>query len=149
MVFSLTMTDRRGFTLPVPSVVMARISAAMPFFIMRSSPWEGPVPPPPCKFRPALYISLPGVHGSQTISIRIYHIPACRSGGNRILRCKGRNRCQSVKVMHTVFAAARWRLRSIFPVKTLPCLPCGTFAGTVISRFPAATSGKKGIKTKT
>lgn len=46
-----------------------------------------------------------------------------------------------------MFAAARWRLCSIFPVKTLLCLPCGTFAGTVISRFPSATSGKKGIKT--
>lgn len=147
MVFSLTMTDRRGFTLPVPSVVMARISAAMPFFIMRSSPWEGPVPPLVSSVRPFIYPCPECMQSNHFYPDLSY--PGLSVGGNRILRCKGRNRCQSVKVMHTVFAAARWRLRSIFPVKTLPCLPCGTFAGTVISRFPAATSGKKGIKTKT
>jgi hypothetical protein len=35
-----------------------------------------------------------------------------------------------------VFVTARWRLRSIFPSKTLPCLPCATFTGTVIFKSP-------------
>lgn len=148
MVFSLTMTDRRGFALPVPSVGDGTNIRRLPFFTSRSSTWGEPVFPL-VSSHPVLYISLPGVAWQSNHFYPDLSYPGLSVGENRILRCKGRNRCQSVKVMHTVFAAARWRLRSIFPVKTLPCLPCGTFAGTVISRFPAATSGKKGIKTKT
>ena len=62
--------------------------------------------------------------------------PCLPVGDDRILRCKGRSRNQSAKVRHAVFVTARWGLRPIFPSKTLPCLPCATFTGTVIFKSP-------------
>ena len=45
-----------------------------------------------------------------------------------------------------MFVTARWRLRSIFPSKTLPCLPCSTFTGTVIFRSPTPKRKERGYK---
>lgn len=140
MVFNLTMTDRRGFALPAPSEGVARISTAMPFYLTGFTLRQPRFPSCKCPFL-SFFIFLSRSMTAQPFLYRaIIFLLAGRD--SRILRYKGRSRCQSVKVRHAVFVTARWRFRSIFPSKTLPYLPCATFTGTVVI-FKSPTPKRK------